>query len=109
MNYAHYIRELGRGREGTRDLSLDEAFLDVSGTRRLHGPPDELAATIGVGSAELDTATVPATVWEVVTSDQRLGATADRHQPAGPPAARNPVTLEEFEKETAAALERPFS
>ena len=25
MNYAHYIRELGRGREGTRDLSLDEA------------------------------------------------------------------------------------
>ena len=25
MNYAHYIRELGRGRERTRDLSLDEA------------------------------------------------------------------------------------
>lgn len=54
---------------------------------------DELAATIGVGSAELDTATVPATVWEVVTSDQRLGATADRHQPAGPPAARTAPSL----------------
>ncbi len=25
MNYAHYIRELGRGSEGARDLSLDEA------------------------------------------------------------------------------------
>ena len=25
MNYAHFVRELGRGSEGTRDLSLDEA------------------------------------------------------------------------------------
>ena len=27
MNYAHFIRELGRGSEGARDLSLDEARL----------------------------------------------------------------------------------
>lgn len=25
MNYAHFIRELGRGREGTRDMSLEDA------------------------------------------------------------------------------------
>lgn len=25
MNYAHFIRELGRGSEGARDLSLEEA------------------------------------------------------------------------------------
>lgn len=25
MNYAHFIREIGRGREGARDLTLEEA------------------------------------------------------------------------------------
>ena len=37
MNYAHFIRELGRGREGARNLSLDEA-------QQLYGAMLDLAA-----------------------------------------------------------------
>lgn len=52
-DHAHYAAVSGRLMEIYRSvtplvepLSLDEAFLDISGTRRLLGPPEEVAATL---------------------------------------------------------------
>ena len=54
---------------------------------------DELAADIGVETAQVDTATVPTSVWEVVSPDPRMGAAMERLQPPTPATTRTAPTI----------------
>ena len=88
MNYAHYIKELGRGSEGARDLSFDEA-------RHLFG------AMLDGGVPELELgAIVIALRLKGESIDEMLGflaALADRHNTMQRPEGRlRPVVIPSY-------------
>ena len=62
MNYAHYIRELGRGREGARDLSLDEARTALTAVGS--DVPNGFSVTVAIGDKTwvVDSSNVPLVV-----------------------------------------------